>query len=112
MTVGHMKRSKASLIRARHQAREAMRHRIILAIRESGMLQTEIVKALGVDKSRVSRWANPDPDQGEIPSEEFLPVLTDILGLNGHWLLTGEGGMWTRARRVAPSDNEDRRSRG
>lgn len=103
------KRAKASLARARASAKEAMRHRVILAIRESGLPQVEIVRALGVDKSRVSRWANPDDSQGEIPSEEFLPVLTELLGVNGHWLLTGQGAMWARARRVAPSDNGDRR---
>ena len=96
-----MNRAKASLQRAREAAREAMRHRIVMAIRESGVPQVDIVKATGADKSRVSRWANPDPKQGEMPSEDYLPLLPGILKVNGHWLLTGDGPMWTRARKVA-----------
>jgi transcriptional regulator with XRE-family HTH domain len=98
-----MSRAKSSLLRARESAREAMRQRIVLAIRESGLLQADIVEALGVDKSRVSRWANEDPAKGEIPSEEFLPLLPNLLRVNGHWLLTGQG---PRRRRFAADDND------
>lgn len=98
------KRAKASLLRARASAKEAMRQRIVLAIRESGVPRAHIEAHLGVDKSRVSRWANPDPNKGEMPSEDYLPLLTELLDVNGHWLLTGQGEKWRRERRVAAFD--------
>lgn len=40
----------------------------------------------GHHPENVRRWMG-----GHAPSVEFLAALCDGLGLNGHWLLTGEG---------------------
>ena len=94
-----MSKAKESKKRAHDSIREAMRHRIIYAFTLSGLQQTEIVKALGIDRSRVSRWFNSDAEQGETPGPDYLPLLPDLLGVDGHWLLTGDGPM----RRTDPA---------
>lgn len=102
------KEARASHNRARESAREALRHRLALAFfaaRESrGLTQAEIARELDIDKSRVSRWFNPDDRQAEAPGPDYLPYLPELLGVDGHWLLTGEGPMTRRdpaASRVA-----------
>ena len=98
------KEARASRKRAQQSARDAMRHRIVMAFATSGVVQADIARALGVDRSRVSRWFNPDAVQGEVPGPDYLPLLPDLLGVDGHWLLTGEGPMHRKdpaASRVA-----------
>lgn len=94
-----MSKARASKKRAQDSIRDALRHRIIFAFTLSGLQQSEIVRALDIDRSRVSRWFNPDAGQGEMPGPDYLPLLPDLLGVDGHWLLTGEGPM----RRTDPA---------
>ena len=97
-------RSAASKKRSLESVREALRHRVVIAIRQAEITQAEIARALAVSPGRVSRWANPDDRQGELPSETYLPLLPTLLEVDGHWLLTGVGVMRRRdpsASRVA-----------
>lgn len=100
-----MSQARDSKRRARESAREALRHRIVLAFAsQHHITQAELAKALDVDRSRVSRWFNPDAVQGEVPGADYLPLLPDLLGVDGHWLLTGDGPMHRKdpaASRVA-----------
>lgn len=103
------KAARASKKRAQQSAREALRHRIALAFRLSGRVQSDVARELGVDGSRVSRWFNPDDRQGEVPGPDYLPLLPELLGVDGHWLLTGDGPMTRhepRARRLAADSVE------
>lgn len=94
-----MSKARASKKRAQDSIREALRHRIVYAFSLSGLPQADVARAFGVDRSRVSRWFNPDAEQGEMPGPDYLPLLPELLGVDGHWLLTGEGPM----RRTDPA---------
>lgn len=66
--------------------------RLLEAFEESGLAQNELARrltALGLKASggTVNGWVK----RGAIPSGEYLIVLPDLLGVSGHWLLTGLG---------------------
>lgn len=86
-----MSKASDSQVRAMASVREAFRRRMVLAIRSADVAQADIARALDVSPSRVSRWGNPDPEQGELPSEAYLPFMPALLDVDGHWLLTGTG---------------------
>ena len=75
------------------EEREKLRLRVVEAIDSCGRQQAQIARDTGADPARVSRWANPDPKQGEVPGWKYLPRLPGALGVSGHWLLTNEGPM-------------------
>lgn len=73
--------------------------RISEAKRHSGLTYDEIAdelrsrdSELRTTKSIVSNWCN----QGVVPEGRALVHLPDVLDVDGHWLLTGSGGMVRR----------------
>ena len=55
------------------------------------MTQSELARRLNVRQATISQWFNQEaPAQ---PKAEQLLRLPGVLEINGHWLLTGEGGM-------------------
>lgn len=76
-------------------------YRLDRVLRERGISQNELARALSVEGKRVytsvvNRWL---PRSGQedwrpiLPSGEYMLRLPEILGVDGHWLLTGEGEM-------------------
>jgi transcriptional regulator with XRE-family HTH domain len=53
------------------------------------MTQTALAERLGINLPTVNRWIN----QGVIPDGPQLMRLPELLGVSGHWLLTGKGEM-------------------
>ena len=63
--------------------------RLLLARKRAGLSQAELGGALGLKSghSMVSQW-----ERGEaIPTGEQFLALPALLGVSGHWLLTGHG---------------------
>jgi transcriptional regulator with XRE-family HTH domain len=50
------------------------------------MTQTQLARQLGVRDATVSDWFN----RGTMPSGSVMLRLPDVLGVDGHWLLTGK----------------------
>lgn len=51
------------------------------------MSQAELARELGVGEATVSEWFT----RGRVPQGDVFLRLPHVLGVNGHWLLTGEG---------------------
>jgi transcriptional regulator with XRE-family HTH domain len=66
---------------------DAFRMRLRKAIRRKGITQTVLARELGVRDATVSDWFN----RGTVPNGAILLRVPDILDVDGHWLLTGEG---------------------
>lgn len=64
----------------------SFRTRLREALERKGMSQTELARQLGVRVATVNEWLN----RGTMPSGPIMLRLPGILGLDGHWLLTGE----------------------
>lgn len=63
-------------------------NRIKWAREQAGITQGELAERVGVAAgSRVSEWEN---DRRQ-PSAPVLMALPEVLGVSGHWLLTGQG---------------------
>lgn len=67
---------------------DAFRARLREALRRKGMTQTQLARTLGVRDATVSDWFNRDT----MPGGSVLLQLPEILGVDGHWLLTGASG--------------------
>lgn len=64
--------------------------RIKAAREAAGLTQGELGDLLGgVDYTRVSKWET----DAQTPKHDKLVLLTESLGICGHWLLTGQGPM-------------------
>lgn len=63
--------------------------RLDRALTHAGMNQSELARALKSQPHRVGAWVN----DGVIPSSKHLMRLPELLGVSGHWLLTGDGPM-------------------
>ena len=61
--------------------------RVAQAIEASTLSRKEIAARVGTDESRVSRWVN----RKERVGARYIVALTEVVGCDGHWLLTGEG---------------------
>ena len=62
--------------------------RLKRAIDASPLDQKRLAEVLGVREATVTAWVKGTPPKGE-----HLLRLPGMLGVNGHWLLTGEGDM-------------------
>ena len=60
--------------------------RLSWAIQSAQVSRSQIAQALGTAKPRLSEWASGR----KRPSLEFLVQLPLVLGVDGHWLLTGQ----------------------
>lgn len=69
-----------------------LRDRLVLAIERSGLTKAEIAGTVGVRPATLSAWI-AEGDGFSVPAGEQLLQLPEVLGVSGHWLLTGEGPM-------------------
>lgn len=69
----------------------AFRRRLAAAIEASPLSRPEIADELGTAAPRLSEWASEGGTR--MPGFHFLAKLPGVLGVSGHWLLTGEGSM-------------------
>ena len=51
------------------------------------MTQADLARALDVGEATVSEWFT----RGRVPQGDVFLRLPGVLGVNGHWLLTGDG---------------------
>lgn len=70
---------------------QEFRDRLRRALSLRGMTQSELARTIGVRQATISQWfSSESPAQ---PKAEQMIKLPGALGVNGHWLLTGEGTM-------------------
>lgn len=62
--------------------------RVRRAIKEAGISQAALERAGVASQSAISAWFTREDSE---PSASALGRLAEVLGLNGHWLLTGQG---------------------
>jgi transcriptional regulator with XRE-family HTH domain len=74
---------------------EGFADRLKYALAASGITKVELGEMLGTAPARVSEWTSGRTT----PSMGFLCMLPDILDIDGHWLLTGNGNMETVSRK-------------
>lgn len=67
--------------------RAALLERLRSSIRAAGISDREFGARVDASPSSVSSWFT----LGRLPDAETLMRIPGALGLNGHWLLTGEG---------------------
>ena len=72
-------------------------------LEELRMTQTDLARELGIGVATVSEWFT----RGRVPNGDVMLRLPRVLGVNGHWLLTGEG-----PREVEWTDGTDPYVRG
>ena len=65
------------------------KERLAFALSLSGKGQNEVAREVGASQSVASDWFDQETDT--LPGGKFLVRLPGALGVNGHWLLTGEG---------------------
>jgi transcriptional regulator with XRE-family HTH domain len=71
--------------------------RVDAAMKRQGMNKGGLAKALGIERAgTVSQWWT----KSRLPDSAVILRLPEILEVDGHWLLTGEGDMV----RAAPTD--------
>lgn len=71
--------------RTRHRAMMArVRHAMVVA----GLNQAELARRLHVAPATVSEWWSRDAQ----PTSATVALMPQVLGVSGHWLLTGRGG--------------------
>ena len=58
----------------------------VAAVARSGLSQQQLAKRLGTSQSTVNGWISGR----NVPAGDFLLRLPELLGISGHWLLTGE----------------------
>lgn len=63
--------------------------RLRLALEHRERTQADLARDLGVGTATVSEWFT----RGRVPSGDVMLRLPSVLGISGHWLLTGEGAM-------------------
>ena len=80
--------SVKSARRKQHIMPSAFHKRLSQALAADSREQREIAAAIGTSQQQVSRWkrkVNPSP--------EMISKFIEVLGIDGHWLLTGQGSM-------------------
>lgn len=65
---------------------DEFRGRLRSALSGRGMTQTELARRLSVRDATVSDWFN----RGTMPGGAVMLRLPELLGVDGHWLLTGK----------------------
>lgn len=61
--------------------------RVRQCLDDRSMSQADLARELGVGVATVSEWFT----RGRVPNGDVMLRLPHALGVNGHWLLTGEG---------------------
>ena len=68
----------------------SQQERIRLARRATGLSQSQLAQAVGVQRSAVSHWEAP---MGKNPSVSHLRQIALVTGIQFEWLATGRGEM-------------------
>ncbi len=68
----------------------SQQERIRLARRVSGLSQSQLAEAVGVQRSAVSHWEAP---MGKNPSVSHMRQIALVTGIQFEWLATGRGEM-------------------
>lgn len=66
-----------------------MKDRLRYALALSGKGQNQVAREIGASSSVASAWF--DGSNEILPGGKFLMRMPKVLGVNGHWLITGEG---------------------
>lgn len=82
------KRSTRMTARTREETQQ-MKERLRYALALSQKAQNQVAREVGASSSVASAWLDLDNDV--LPGGKFLMRLPKALGVNGHWLITGEG---------------------
>lgn len=73
---------------AREEVRQ-FKNRLRFALELSGLGQNEVARAVRASQSVASKWFDHAHDT--LPGGRFIGRLAHTLGVDGHWLVTGEG---------------------
>lgn len=68
----------------------SQQERIRLARRATGLSQSQLAQAVGVQRSAVSHWEAP---MGKNPSVSHMRQIALVTGIQFEWLVTGRGEM-------------------
>lgn len=80
--------------------------RIVAAYQAVGLNRSQAVHALGSAYTTVTNWENEE----SVPDAHYILKLSQLSGVNAHWLLTGEGPVYAdESRRDAPDPAEQLR---
>lgn len=83
--------TRSTQVRPEQELREAFFQRMILARIYSGRTNADIARRCRATQSSVASWF--DPRVKAMPEGIKMLQLPWALGVNGHWLTTGEGQM-------------------
>lgn len=73
-------------------AQQEFKDRLKKALGWDGRSYAAIASKLGTHAPRISEWIRDEGEDGStMPSYPYLAKLPDVLGVSGHWLLTGAG---------------------
>lgn len=75
---------------------DTFRQRLAAAVSADARSQQELADLLGVTSSQISGWK-----RGIAPKPELITALIEVLQIDGHWLMTGEGRMFRDQQREA-----------
>jgi hypothetical protein len=75
--------------RAAREEVRGFKDRLRFALELSGLGQNEAARKVKASQSVASKWFDSSTDT--LPGGRFVGRLARILGINGHWLVTGEG---------------------
>jgi transcriptional regulator with XRE-family HTH domain len=76
---------------------DEFRSRLRTALSGRGMTQSELARRLSVRDATVSDWFN----RGTMPGGTVMLRLPELLGVDGHWLLTGKHRRAPRGSRTS-----------
>jgi transcriptional regulator with XRE-family HTH domain len=96
-TITEIARRSTFVWKDRMDQHEEFRTRLRTALAGRGMTQSELARRLGVRDATVSDWFN----RGTMPGGAVMLRLPELLGVDGHWLLTGKHRRTSRAAIVA-----------
>lgn len=73
--------------KAEKGGRSEINERLMAVVKQKGLTQADLVRASGATSPTVTDWFN----RGAVPDAERLARIAKAIGVNGHWLLTGQG---------------------
>lgn len=84
-------------------AKEQFTQRLIAAMEFAKLNPNQLAERMSADGERVYSSVTNKWRDGAMPSGEYLLRLPGALGVDGHWLLTGDGSM----QRTPPTEAQE-----
>ena len=81
--------------RGSRSAAKEMKDRLRFALSLSGKGQNQVAREVDASNSVASEWFDSESDT--LPGGKFIGPLAISLGVNGHWLITGQGHWYPHA---------------